>query len=298
MGLSRVLIGLLVLCLAGNGLAAEEPAKPKPHTVTMAVAALQKEYESHVKEPKKNPIRSKSDYFKQNPSPDATPEAILRALEGSVSGGYSADAYVKWQLLSGLSGKFPEALAKRAVAVYRRAPGPSSHPGVDHRAMNRAIMGVQKDRIGVIQKEFDAAVAEVDRGNRVVLEYRNDLYSHLPPTYETLSAGLADAGERAMCGLNANGFFDNVSNGIRSWVLAQGKPDQVKRLASEAVQLRAAVEKDASKPYNKLVDENGVKWKLAGAMIDGKKLDELIKFLQANESASGSGGGLKFKDDK
>jgi hypothetical protein len=297
MGLSRISMGLLAIFVAGNVLDAEQPAKPKPPIVVMAVAALQKEYQAHVKEPKKNSIRSKSDYFKQNPSPDATPEAILKALEGSVSGGYPADAYVKWQLLSGLPGKFPEELVKRAVAVYRRAPAPANHPGVDHRAMNRAIMGVQKDRISAVQKEFDAAVADVDRMNHIVLEYRDDLYSHLPQTFEVLSAGLADAGERALCGLNANGFFDNVSGGIRSWVLAKAKPDQVRNLASEAVQVKNAVEKDASKPYNKLVDENGVKWKSAGAMIDGKKLDELIKFLQANEAASG-GGGLKFKDDK
>ncbi len=143
----------------------------------------------------------------------------------------------------------------------------------------------------------DAALADVGKVNHIVLSYREDLYSRLPQNYDVLIAGLQDAGERAACGLNANGFFATVSGGIRAWALSQAKPGQVQNMLDQVIRIKDAVAKDANKPYHKLVDENGVKWKVEGAMIDTRKLDELIKFLQANVAAS-SGGGLKFKDDK
>jgi hypothetical protein len=273
------------------------PVKPKGPAVTLAIAALQKEFQAYVKNPQANKLREKSDYFVQNPSPDVTPEAILKALESNISGGYPVESYVKWQLLSGITDKFSDDLVKRAAAVYRRAPEPANHPGLDHRGMNKVIMGVKKERIGEIQKEFDAAVGDNGKLNHVVLSYRDKLYSLLPTTYEVLSLGLADAAERATCGLNANGIFDTVAMGIRSWSITQAKTGQVKGMADAVAQLKNVVGKDANKPYNKLVDENGVKWKAEGATIDGKKLDELIKFLDANVTASGSGG-LKFKDEK
>src|SRR4051812_28458017 len=162
MSLSRLSIALVgAFYLTGFAHAAEDsvkppektpqglvPYKPKGFAVTAAIQALQKEFAAHAKEPQKNKLRDKSDYFKANPSPDATPELIMKGLEGSVSGGYAAEAYVKWQLLSGIEGKFPDDLVKRAVAVYRRAPSPANHPGLDHRTANRAIMGIKKERIG------------------------------------------------------------------------------------------------------------------------------------------------------
>src|SRR6266568_4262795 len=47
-----------------------------------------------------------------------TAEAVVKALEASVSGGPGVQAYVKWQLLSAVVGKFPDDLVKRAIAVY------------------------------------------------------------------------------------------------------------------------------------------------------------------------------------
>lgn len=300
MGMSRISIGLIAMvCLAGSAVIQNRaPAadKPKIPPIPAAVAALQKEYQAHLKIPKTSPLRGKSDYFKENAA-DITPDSIVKALETSVSGPYPTDAYVKWQLLSGMPAKIPDELVKRAIAVYRHAPAPANNPGLDHRAMNKAIMGVQKNRIPDVQKEFDSALADNGKVNHIVLSYRDELYTRLPATYDVLLAGLEDAGERASCGLNASGFFATVSGGIRAWTLTQPKPGQVQNMLDQAMRIKDAVAKDANKPYHKLVDENGVKWKVEGAMIDTKKLDELIKFLQANVAAT-SGGGLKFKDDK
>lgn len=317
MRLSRRSIPFLgVLCLTVGSLSAwgvEDPPKTVPDkttppvvaikpkskgaTVTAAVATLQKEFQAYAKSPKGNKIREKSDYFKLNPSPDATPETILKALESSVSGGYLVESYVKWQLLSGITDKLPEDLIKRFIAVYRRAPSPADHPGFDRRAMNKAIMGLKKEAIPEVQKEFDAAVADIRAVNHVVLSYRDELYARLPVRLDVLSAGLEDAASRAAKGLNANSIFDNVAVGIRSWALTQAKTGQVGGMIDELLQLKNSISRDANKPFNKLVDDGGVKWKAEGSAIDHKKLDELIKFLENNVTASG-GGGLKFKDDK
>ena len=51
-----------------------------------------------------------------------TPEVILTELEKTLSTDARADVYVKWQLLSGIDGKFPEALTARAIRAYRNTP--------------------------------------------------------------------------------------------------------------------------------------------------------------------------------
>jgi hypothetical protein len=314
MRLSRIptrLMSILLLTGAASALLAADtepkpstpvapttPAKPKAPVVTAAIAVLQKEYQAYVKDPSANKLREKSDYFKQNASPDATPDAILKAIEGSVSGGYEAEAYVKWQLLSGIAGKFPDELLKRAIAAYRRAPSPSANPAVNHRVMNKAIIGFKKDQIPQIQKEFDAAEERNNHSNRIFLSYRDDFYSRLPPKYEVLSAGLEDLAERAADGLNANPIFDNVSAGLRSWSITEAKTGQVKGMLDAVLRIQASINRDENKPYSKLGEDNGIlKWKAESHVIDAKKLEELIKFLQTNNTASG-GGGLKFKNEK
>jgi hypothetical protein len=70
--------------------------------IPAAITALRKEYMGFVKDPKAT-LREKSDYFKENPA-EVTPDAILKALEGSITGDAALQAYVKWQLLSGVEG--------------------------------------------------------------------------------------------------------------------------------------------------------------------------------------------------
>src|SRR5881227_1730799 len=141
MRLPRALLIVMIVCFAFPVVGAE-PAVSKPvatqkakpgMAVNAAVAALVKEYQAYAKDPKASPLREKSNYFIENPAPDATPELVVKALESSVGGGSGAggEAYVKWQLLSAVPDKFPEELVKRAIAVYRRTPAPSPHPGMN-----------------------------------------------------------------------------------------------------------------------------------------------------------------------
>jgi hypothetical protein len=274
------------------------PVKPRTATVAPAIAALQKEYQAYTKDPKANRIRIKSDYFIDHPSPDITPETILKALEASISGGPNTEAYVKWQLLSAVPGKFPDDLIKRAVTVYHRAPMPAEpHPGLDHRTLKKAIRNIKKEEIPQMQKEFDQAVEQFRDANEVIISYRDDLFSHLPVKLDVLYAGLEDVSERASHGLNANVIFGNVAAGIRSWAITEAKASQVQSIGQTVLNIKDALALPENMPYTKLApDDKGIiKWLPHAAGVDPKKIDELIKFLENNASGP-SAGGLKFKD--
>ena len=314
MGRAHHLIAMAAaLCLSGSVRAADAasktapaekpsaiaPATPKrPVNLAPQVAELQKEWQANQKDPKASKLRAKPDYFKEHPNPDVTPEVIVKALESSVSGGPGAEAYVKWQLLSGIPAKFPEELVRRAIAVYHRAPELESHPGFNRRELKRAIMGKKTRDATEIQHELSEAVGQMKDRNDVILDYRNELYAKLPGKLEVYQAGLEDAADRAGRGLNANGIFDNVSAGLRGWAIGEAKPGQVNGMISAVRRLRDRVTREDARPYAKIADDKGMaKWDVAGYAIDPKKIDELIQFLE-NNAAGAAGGGLKFKDSK
>jgi hypothetical protein len=274
------------------------PVKPNDASVASVVAVLQKEFQAYAKDPRANTLRTKSNYFTEHPSTEATPDNIMKALEGSVSGGPGVEAYVKWQLLSAIPGKFAPERLKRGLAVYHRAPMPiEPHPGLDHYRLKRAINGVRKEQIPQFQKEFDAAVAHFKDVNEVFISYRDELFAHLPVSLDAINAGLEDVEERAGHGLNANTLFDNVAAAIRSWSITDAKPAEVRSIGQTVLNIKAALAMADNKPYTKIVDDKGVKWQATGAGVDPKKIDLLIKFLE--EYAAGpSAGGLKFKDSK
>lgn len=306
----RLLLTMAVvgtLALAGSIHAADVPAKTatpapatpkKPVSLAPQIAALQKEWQANQKDPKANKLRPKPDYFKENPNAEVTPEVVVKALEGSVSGGTGAEAYVKWQLLSGVPAKFPEELVKRVVAVYHGAPELESHPGFNRRELKRAIMGKKTHDAMELQHELSEAVGQVKDHNDVLLDYRNELFAKLPGKLEVYQAGLEDAADRAGRGLNASGIFDNVSAGLRSWAISDAKPGQVGGMIGAVRRLRDRVTREDARPYAKIGDDKGMaKWDVGNYAIDPKKIDELIQFLE-NNAAGAAGGGLKFKDSK
>jgi hypothetical protein len=264
--------------------------KPGP-VIPQAIAALTREYQAYLKDPKANTIRDKPDFFTISPSPEATPENIMRGLEQSVSSNKEIEAYVKWQLLSGIPARFPTDLEKRALAVYKRAPHPLAHPGLNRRALDKAGGGADKEEIASINKQLNQAVKDVNEGNKPILAYRNELYSRLTVNYDVIRAGLDDVADRASSGVNATNFFSTIAAGIRSWALIGAKPGQINNIGSMIADLKASFGHDDNRVYTKLKDDK--KWEAANA-LDARKLDELTKFLEQTASR----GGLKFKDDK
>jgi len=287
---------------AGSGAASSAAAPVDPATmaarakvISAAIMSLTKEYQAYLKDPKNGKIREKSDYFQENKSADATPDAIMRGLEQSISGGGDVEAYVKWQLLSGIPSSFPPELNKRALAVYRRAPSPFNHPGLNKRGLASERIG--KGEVGAASKIFGEVLAQNAERNKPILEYRDELFARLTKDGDAMMAGLVDVGDRAGAGLNANKAFDNVSAGVKSWALMGANPGAARGMAERLLGLKEAVAREENKPYTKLEDNKGApKW-TASATIDPKKVDQLINFL-VQTASSPTGGGLKFKDSK
>jgi hypothetical protein len=259
----------------------------KNTAITQAITALSQEFKS-------NQLREKSDYFGKAPSPEVTPPAIVEALERPIPGGPRAEAYVKWQLLSAIPGKFPEDLAKRVLAVYRRAPYPAEHPGLDRRNLDRTVGGLRKEEMAAANKEFARLIQRLNQANEPILAYRAGLFERLPGGYDEFAAGLADLHLRVSHGLKSDRFFDTVAAGIRSWTIGADR-GQLGAIGNGLYELKAALDQRNAKPYKEIFEDKGVKWKTDQA-IDPKKIDVLIEFME--QAANSPAGGLKFKNEK
>ena len=283
------------------GAAAASPTVP-------AVAAILKEYQAAVKSGEA--LREKSDFL-TDPKGALTPEQvaaiapdmILAALERPIPGAdVRADAYVKWQLLSGVKGKFPDELKARAIAVYRNAPRLAPHPGVDRPKLERLLnrVGISKaDAEAGVNKEFGDVIVKYRLEIEPLLAYRDELYARLPAGFDSLAAGLGDIYARVAAGAPANEFWTTVSSGIRSWALTSSDPRQMRQLAGAVEKLRAFVKDEKNRPYYKVLwatedKYTGLKWVAESSIQNDKSMEELGLWLE--EHAKNPGGGLNFKE--
>jgi hypothetical protein len=272
--------------------------------VQLAAAALLKEYQTVMKDKKGEGLREKCDYFTTNKVEGLTPELILAALEKPISPDPRADAYVKWQLLSGAPSKWPDALKARALKVYRAAPVPKSHPGLDHsgfdRALNRNIGVMNKDAEMPVNKEVAEKIRQYRDAIEPILSYRDELYARLPVAYDTLVAGLSDVYTRASAGAPANEFFATVAAASRSWALTSNEAANMRQLAGAIDKLRTFVKDEKNKPYYRVIwakEDNytGLKWLSEATIQNDKAMEEAATWLMEHAQNPG-GGGLKFKN--
>lgn len=282
------------------------PGRTAGGPVQVAAGALLKEYQSTMKEKKGEGLREKCDYFTQNKTEGLTPELILAALEKPVSSDQRADAYVKWQLLSGLQGKFPDTLKARAIKVYRSIPVPAAtHPGFNHGSLERALTR----NIGIMNKDAETPVnkdvADRIKQYRAVIEpnlsFRDEFYARLTPGYDTYVAALSDVYARVSTGAPANEFWSIVSSAIRSWALTASEPANMRNLASAIEKLRQYVKDDRNKPYYRVQWEKndnytGLKWVAEQTIQNDKSMEEVSTWLYQRAQSPASGG-LKFKDE-
>ncbi|HEY7116774.1 MAG TPA: hypothetical protein VH475_09320 [Tepidisphaeraceae bacterium] len=281
-------------------------AKPGASPTAPAVTALLKEYQAAVKSKDGKGLREKSDYFAQNKAEGLTPEVILATLEKPVSTDPRAEAYVKWQLLSGVDGKFPENLKPRVIRVYRSAPVPRSHPGFDHPSLERTLYRIginNKDAEVEVNKEFMAAVEQYRDYVEPILAYRDELYARLSPGYDTLVAGVQDTYDRVSHGAPATEFWKVVSSAIRQWALTSSDAGQMRTMASAIGKLNGYVKDERNKPFYRVMWVNegkytGLKWQSQSTINnEGKYVGDLGEWLSEHAN-NPSGAGLQFKDDQ
>jgi hypothetical protein len=289
--------------------AAPPPAKPGPSPVAPAVAALVKEYQTSLKEKKGEGLREKCDYFTSAEKPEGvTPEVILAALEKPIpgAGDARAEAYVKWQLLSGVAGQFADELKPRAIKAYRSAPQPSDHPARNHKALDQKLYRIglfNADREVDINKELSEAIAQYRLYVDPILEYRDEFYKRLPGGYDTLVAGVQDTFDRVSHGAPATEFWKTVGGQIRAWALTASDAGKLHEMAGAVIKLNEYVKDERNKPYYRVIfsqdpKNGGLKWQPQSTIEqEGRYVGELGDWLDERaKNPSESGGALQFKE--
>jgi hypothetical protein len=271
--------------------AASKPAAdPQTAVITRAAEELAREYGAFLHNPEKS-VRKEADYFKQNPSPDVTPEGILRVLERPLNGDPRLQAYVKWQLLSGVPKVFDEKLVARAGSSYTRAPVPMPRPGVtqaDQQALNRDMYQNQA-KIDEVNGRYQRQIAQFNAAHEPILKYRALLLARLPVTGETLAAGFEDVAARVAAGVDFDDFLDTLLGSARNWLLdGKASPRQLSAMAQVVERVKS------TKPPTYLdkayVNSKGTpswKTKTAPSADAGGSLTEFLSSLReaANTSA-------------
>lgn len=209
---------LLVVALSAARLAAAPLPKPDKNAatpLTPAITALTTEYAEQQKAKQKKDgeekLRDKSDYFGKDKPAGVTPEIVIATLEKPVSPDARADAYIKWQLLSAIEGKFPDNLQARALKLYRAAPKPTPNPGLNKQSLDRVLY---KARINSqasaedVNKEFFMVLQGYRQTIEPVLSYRDDLYGRLTPNLEVYQSALADIYDRITQGAPRQRILD------------------------------------------------------------------------------------------
>lgn len=289
---------------------ASTPAgKPGPSPAAPAITALVKEYQTSLKEKNGEGLREKCDYFSTGEKPEGlTPEVILAALEKPIPGAADprAEAYVKRQLLSGLDGKFSDALLPRAIKAYRAAPVPRDHPARNHRVLDQKLyrMGVFKADLEVgINKELTDAITQYRLYVDPILDYRDEFYRRLPGGYDTLVAGVQDTFDRVSHGAPTTEFWKTVGGQIRAWALTASDPNKLREMAGAIVKLNEYVKDEQNKPYYRVIfstdaKNGGLKWQPQSTIDqEGRYVGELGEWLaERAKNPSESGGGLQFKE--
>ena len=297
----RVFLAGLMLAPAALAAEAKKPAGTDPKSIaaiSTATAALVKEAQANAKDSTAK-LREQCDYFGETPPPEITPEAILMALERQQNGDPRIDAYVKWQLLSGVSGQFPAELTRRVMAVYRRAPEPFNHPGLDKTRLTSVLYkagALKKEKMDDLNKGFAESVETHDAANFVVLQYRKELYSRLPVSGDSLMAGLEDVFVRARHGVISDSQFDAIAGSIQSWSL-KAEPRQRDAIIQALGKLLATVSDGRNKPFVKVIWSEepknlGMHW-LEQAAVEESKVQGMMDSLREAGKTLGNAG---FKD--
>lgn len=222
--------------------------------LTAAIRVLTKEYNQHLRDPK-SAIRSASSYFQDQPSPDVSAEAIAEALARHYSGDPRMDAYVKWQLLSGIDSPTQGIVVNRLLLAYRSAVAPAPLPGLDQNSRlvfeRQRTLIIREGEVDSLDRELHERQDAVNRANEPILAYRNALFAKLPLTYDALAAGLQDCYVRLDAGADVDSIETPLAEAISKWM------DDPKATASQMASLASAMTKLGEQKVSYI---DAVKW--------------------------------------
>ncbi len=269
--------------------AVARPAKPvaKPAespAVAAAVAAISLTYDEWAKKPDELP--SEGTYFGEHADAALTQDDVIAALGKRWAGDAVKDAYIKWQVLSAVSGMFDGKNAVEALRLYHKPPAIPMRVGSRTGEAQKFQQALQRfdrnDRERVLSETnsgLEQAIAQWRAQADPILRYRSALYARIPTGYETFMAGLADALGRAQAGVDPKSHFDAVANSIRSWAAGGANAGQVSQIVRvlTALQREPGAEVLTGLKWNG--DKNRYEWEWKNTEIERKMLENLVSEL-------------------
>ena len=271
--------------------------EPEVLAAEAAVAALAKEYQNYLADPKQLP-RAKSDYFTKG-AKGTTPNAVLNVLlfkrlddDPRVAG------YVGWQMLSIIPDRVEGEMAGKVAWVLRGAPRPKPVFGLKASDQQQLIQSVNRCRSDAELAPTNEKLAEAIERSRAdsapIIAYRDALASRLPLSAETYSVKIDDLIYRAQVGADVAGGVSKIAASIRDWSATEAR-------VSDRLNVMSALNHAASQQppeYIKAFAWSEKKFTVVPTMV--KDPFKSLKTL-ADEIAKdrGDGGGnLGFKDEK
>jgi hypothetical protein len=276
---ARMILVLLIFLVAAEP-ASRPGADPSTAAIAKAIEVCAREFDAYLRDQSAT-IRTESDYFKQNPSPDVKLEAVLRVLERPMDVDPRLQAYVKWQLLSAVPDKFDAALLSRAGQVYLRAPAPQQRPGTavaEQQAMMTELQA-NRNKLDELNEKHKKRVADFLAAQEPILKYRTALFAHLPVSGEAIAAGFEDVATRAAAGAEFDKFLDTLLGSARNWVLdGKASPKQIAALT----QLVERVKNTKAPSYydQAAINSKGAPYWKTRTAPNPDKGEKLTKFLQ------------------
>ena len=270
------------------------------NAVRAAVIALANELAANQRNPSKDGLRTASNYFKDHPSSEITPAAIVAALQSQV-GEPRAAAYVRWQLLSGLPDSIDEATAKGLLNAYRVSPGPSMRPGcsaADQQQLDRMVQGKKEEEAAEIVAQLEQAVSRSRLENAQIIAYRDELYRRLPKNAEAFAAAMEDLKQRVTVAAEGKELVKAFTKDMRDWSLTANLSPQ--QLGQVAMAVRKLADTKGPQYYTSATwraSSNVLSWNKSRAGIDDSgDLKDLAVYLE--ELATQPALNLESKDKK
>lgn len=307
-------LGLSLLLLAAPWLwcdrAAANPS-PRPATgpnaeLQEAIRVLTSEAEAFLKNGSSS-LREKSNYFAPG-QVSVSESELLDAMARRISRNSFVDAYVKWQLLSGLPTTISDGHLRLASRVYRSGPDLQRLPGAapqDQQQMKQAILTAKESDISTINQMWRERTEPVSQVNAMVLRFRDAFSGRLPMSPETIELALADAVLRTEAGLETKKFVESLMARVRAWALEGAPPSQINRVSGLFGKLRDQAGATVLTSVEWDEKSKKVVWKQETRRVNPKyssKSPDSDAFaamaMELRGYARNTGGGLQLKRDK
>jgi hypothetical protein len=301
--LSLLCCATILLVVAARALAQGRSSTAPNAALVEAVRALTAEAEAHLKNG--GGLREKCNYFAAGQTQVSESE-LLEAMSRRISRNAFVDAYVKWQLTSGLPTKISDENLRLAVRVFRSAPELQRLPGTtpqEQQQLDQAIQGAKEMDIPTLNEKWRSRVDPVVQMNEMSLNFRDTFGVRLPTNPDTVELLLMDAVQRTEAGLDVKRYTEALMVMIRGWAVEGAPPGQLNRVANMFAKLRdqqgatifTSVQWDEKKKM--------VVWKKETRRVnpkyDAKSPDEdafLRLSVELQGYARNPSGGLKLKD--